>query len=199
MLWPPDGKNRLIRKYLMQGKIKGRRQRGRQKMKLLGGITDLMNMSLSNVREVVMDRETWHDAPHDIWLRDWTELMYRGHQGAGRSLWGPVKPVALVGAVKDLETRGGFPSSGAGPWIQSKEHQILNVLPNIVFLKNKKTVFFRSENFDWVYSLDFTEGCEGIWSGLSLQKLGDQLLEGQAYDRHSALDGKQIQRKTCPF
>ena len=39
---------------------------------------------------------------------------------------------------------------------------------------------------------------EGIWSGLSLQKLGDQLLEGQAYDWHSALDGKQIQRKSVP-
>ena len=41
-------------------------------------------------------------------------------------------------------------------------------------------------------------GVEGIWSGLSLQKLGDQLLEGQAYDRHSALDEKQIQRKRVP-
>ena len=41
-------------------------------------------------------------------------------------------------------------------------------------------------------------GVEGIWNGLSLQKLGDQLLEGQAYDRHSALDGKQIQRKSVP-
>ena len=39
---------------------------------------------------------------------------------------------------------------------------------------------------------------EGIWSRLSLQKLGDQLLEGQAYGRHSALDGKQIQRKNVP-
>ena len=39
---------------------------------------------------------------------------------------------------------------------------------------------------------------EGIWSGLSLQKLGDQLLEGQTYGRHSALDGKQIQGKSVP-
>ena len=139
---------------LMQGKIKGRRQRGRQKMKLLGGITDLMNMSLSNFRELVMDRETWHSAPHDIakswiWLRDWTELMYRGHQGAGSCLWGPVKPVALVGVVKYLDGRGGFPSSVTGPWIQGKEHKILKVLPNIVFWKKKnQTVFLRSEKWD---------------------------------------------------
>ena len=136
------GRTYSLGKTLMQGKIKGRRQRGRQKMKLLGGITDLMNPSLSNFQELVMDRGTWHAAPHDItkswtWLRDWTELMYRGHEGAGRSLWGPVKPVALVGVVKDLGGRGGFPSSGAGAWIQDKEHKILNVLPNIVFLLKK--------------------------------------------------------------
>ena len=40
---------------------------------------------------------------------------------------------------------------------------------------------------------------EGIWSGLSLQNLGDQLLDGQDYGRHSTLDGKQIQRKRAPF
>ena len=39
---------------------------------------------------------------------------------------------------------------------------------------------------------------EGIWSGLSLQKPGDQLLQGQAHDQHSALGGKQIQRKSVP-
>ena len=55
----------------MHGKIKGRMQRGRLKMKLLGGITDLMNMSLSKFWELVMDRETWKAAPHDI-AKSWT-------------------------------------------------------------------------------------------------------------------------------
>ena len=57
------GRTYSLGKTLMQGKIKGRRQRGRQKMKLLGGITDLMNPSLSNFQELVMDRGTWHAAP----------------------------------------------------------------------------------------------------------------------------------------
>ena len=55
-----------LEKTLMQGKIKGRMQRGRLKMKLLGGITDLMNISLSKFQELVMDTETWQAAPHDI-------------------------------------------------------------------------------------------------------------------------------------
>ena len=65
------GRTDLLEKTLMQGKIKGRRQRGRQKMKLLGGITDFMNMSLSKLQELVKDRETWHAAPHDI-AKSWT-------------------------------------------------------------------------------------------------------------------------------
>ena len=60
-----------LEKTLMQGKIKGRRKRGRQKIKLLGGITDLMNMSLSKLRELMIDRETWQAAPHDI-AKSWT-------------------------------------------------------------------------------------------------------------------------------
>ena len=52
------GRTDSLEKTLIQGKTKGRRQSGKHKMKLLGGITDLMNMSLSNFWELVMDRET---------------------------------------------------------------------------------------------------------------------------------------------
>ena len=65
------GRTDSLEKTLMMGKIKGRRQRGRQKMKLLGRITDLMKMSLSKLWELVMDRETWHATPHDI-AKSWT-------------------------------------------------------------------------------------------------------------------------------
>ena len=75
------GRTDSLEKTLIQGKTKGRRQSGKHKMKLLGGITDLMNMSLSKLRELVMNRETWHTASHDIekswiWLRlNWANVQ----------------------------------------------------------------------------------------------------------------------------
>ena len=64
----------------MEGKIEDRRRKGRQIMIWLAGITDLMDMSLSKVQELVMDREAWHTAIHGVTrsltgLRDRTELM----------------------------------------------------------------------------------------------------------------------------
>ena len=111
LMWRADS----FEKTLMLGKIEGGRRRGRQSLRWLDGITDSMDVSLSKLQELVMDRRAWWAAVHGVaksWtrLRDWTKLFFSSYLPPLRREWQPT-PVFLPGEFQGQRSRMGY-----SPW-----------------------------------------------------------------------------------
>ena len=144
----------------MLGKILDRR-RGNKRMRLWDGITYSKDMNLRKLHKIVRDREACFVAEHIVTksqtcLSNWT-IPVRTQ--------GPSEGTGPGWSGERLSWKRRLPSSGAGPWIQDKEHEILNVLPNIVFQKHKKCFLQEKELWLSLFSRFYwgMSNGSGVW------------------------------------
>ena len=107
-----------LEKTLTLGGIRGRRRRGRQRMRWLDGITDLMDMSLGKLQELMMDREAWRAAIHGVakswtWLSDWTDWLNLAPVWCHPQLWLDISwHITVPFPLRRLPPKGWLPACG---------------------------------------------------------------------------------------